>query len=169
MDERPEIPCTGQPPVLIVERKIGAEKKIANGILVKHAVDQQALGMTLKVDPVILCAIPVERPALPRNLSEPLLIQGVEILRQKMKLREQLELEILRQRSHFGGADLVEDDLEHDLINRAFRPPMARREIFPLPSKKNFPPAKHSDPRQNLDGPPGNVQLLPTGFSKSSA
>ena len=40
-------------------------------------------------------------------------VELVEILRQKLEFRQEIELHFLGQGSHLGGADLIENDLKH--------------------------------------------------------
>lgn len=41
----------------------------------------------------------------------------IEVLGQNLELGEKLKLQFLRERRNFGGAQLVEDDLEHQELN----------------------------------------------------
>jgi hypothetical protein len=50
---------------------------------------------------------------IPRDTAEFLILQGVQVTRQKMKLRQKIELQIFRQCGHFCGADGVENHLKH--------------------------------------------------------
>ena len=129
MDQGPEIFGSREPLVFIIERKFRTEEKVPDGVFMEDTMDQDTLGMPLEIDPVIRRAIPVKRAALPGDFSEPLLVERIGLARQKMELREQLELEILRQCSHLGGADFIENDLEHAPTNRADGPRKARMEI----------------------------------------
>ena len=70
-------------------------------------------GVFLEVDAVILRAIAVQLFPLALDHPELALVELVQIGRENLKLRQQIELQSLRQSRHFGGAQLIEDDLEH--------------------------------------------------------
>jgi hypothetical protein len=90
-----------------------AEEEIAQRILVQHTVHGNAFLAPVEVDAVVLC--PIAEQPLPIALQDAkfLLVQLVEVFRQELEFGQQVELEVLGQRGHFGGADFIEDDLEH--------------------------------------------------------
>jgi hypothetical protein len=98
---------------VIGHRELRTEKKITDGVFVKDAVDQDPLGMALKVNPVIPATETVKGASIPLDFAEIFSIKGVQVFGEHLKLREKIELEVLGQGTHFGGADGVEDDLEH--------------------------------------------------------
>ena len=55
---------------LIGHGKLGAKEKITDRVLVKDPMDQDAVGMALEVDAVILAAEAVKRAAIPLDLAE---------------------------------------------------------------------------------------------------
>jgi len=81
--------------ILVRHRQLGAEKEIADRILVKHSVDQDSLGMAFKINPVIAAAIAMQCAAIALDLRELFATQGIEIFGKNLKLGEQIELEIL--------------------------------------------------------------------------
>ena len=81
--------------IVIGHRKLRAEEKIPDCILVQDSVDQDPLSMALKVDPVIAAAVTVQRATIPLDLAEMLSAQGGKILGKNLKLGQQVELEIL--------------------------------------------------------------------------
>jgi len=91
-------------------------------------VDEEALGVAFEVDPVLLGAVAVQRSPVARHPAEALLRQRIQILRQEMEFREEVELEILRELRHLRRADPVEDYLKHAPTIGANRWRLARRE-----------------------------------------
>lgn len=98
---------------VIRHRQLGSEEEVADGILVEYPVNQDSLRVALKVDAMIAAAETVQGAAVALDPAEVGSIEGVQILRQDLKLGEQIELEILGKGAHFRGADGIEDDLEH--------------------------------------------------------
>lgn len=95
-------------------RQFRAEKEVPDRVLVQHPMNQDPLGMALEVDAMIARAEAVEGTTIPLDLAELAAGKGVEIFGKNLELREKIELEILGEGAHFGSADRVEDDLEHD-------------------------------------------------------
>jgi hypothetical protein len=99
--------------IVLRHRQLTAEEKIAQRVLVEDAMNSDTLRATLEVDAVILRPITMELLALALNHPESAGIEVVEVFRQDLKFREQIELESFWQGGHLGGAQFVEDDLEH--------------------------------------------------------
>jgi len=96
VDHAPElVGCLRMIMILVRHRQLGAEKEIADRILVKHSVDQDSLGMAFKINPVIAAAIAMQCAAIALDLRELFAAQGIEIFGKNLKLGEQIELEIL--------------------------------------------------------------------------
>ncbi len=93
--------------------ELGAEKEILERVFVQDAVDQQARLDTLKINPVVLGAVTVQIALLAMELAEFIGIGLVEVLGQEIEFAENLQLQHLGQLGDFGGAAVVEDDLEH--------------------------------------------------------
>ena len=64
-DQRPEIACFRQATVLLVQREIRAEKKIADGVFVEHAVNENPVGVAFEINPVVPRPITVKRSSIP--------------------------------------------------------------------------------------------------------
>lgn len=77
-------------------------------------MDENAIGVALEINPVVPSPVAVERSTIARDAAEFLALQRVEVARQEMKLRQKIELQILRQRGHFAGTDGVEYHLKHN-------------------------------------------------------
>ena len=90
-----------------------AEKKITQRVLVQHAMHCHAFRAPLEIDSVILGPVTMKFFSLPLDHAEAAGIQVIEVFGKDLEFRQQLELQRLRQRRHFRGAQLVEDDLEH--------------------------------------------------------
>ena len=78
----------------------------------QDAMNGDAFGPALEVDAVILCAVAMEDLAVALEPPEFLRVQIVEVVGEAVEFREQIELQLLRQGSHLGGAYFIEDDLE---------------------------------------------------------
>lgn len=113
MDHRPEQVGTLGLIVVVRHGEFGAEEKIADRVLVEHAMDEDALGMTLKIDAVITAAVSVKGSSVPFDPGKILTVEGFKVGREDLELGKKIELEILGKGTHLGGADGVEDDLEH--------------------------------------------------------
>jgi len=99
--------------VIIRHRELGAEEEVADRVLVKHAMNEDPVGVFLKVDAMIAAAVAVQSAAIAANRPEIGTIERIKVGWQNLELREQIELEILGEGAHLGGADGVEDNLEH--------------------------------------------------------
>jgi len=114
VDHAPElVGCLRMIMILVRHRQLGAEKEIADRILVKHSVDQDSLGMAFKINPVIAAAIAMQCAAIALDLRELFAAQGIEIFGKNLKLGEQIELEILGKCAHFRRACGVKYYLKH--------------------------------------------------------
>ena len=80
----------------------------------QHAMDQESRLGPLEINPVLLGPVPIQMALFAIEFAELLRIGLVEILRQEVELAEDLQLEQLGQMGQFGGAAVVEDNLEHD-------------------------------------------------------
>ena len=85
--------------------------------------------MPLEIDPVIPRPVAQERPPVPRDLPELPVPGRIEVAGQELEFRQQVELEVLRQRGHFPGADPVENHLEHAAEIRARPRRLASRDL----------------------------------------
>ena len=81
--------------IVIGHRQFGAEEEILDRILMQDAVDQDALRMALKVDAMVATAVAVQCAPVALDLLEFLPAQGIEVIRQYLKVGKQVELEIL--------------------------------------------------------------------------
>ena len=115
LDELPEF---SRLPELIVfrHRQFASEKKIPQRIFVQNAVHRYPFRTPFKVDTIIFRAITMQFLSLALNDAEAAGVEIVEVFRQNLKFREQLELKGFRQRRHLCRAQLVEDDLEHPFL-----------------------------------------------------
>src|SRR5260221_3638232 len=112
LDQLPEF---SRLPELIVlcHRQFAAEKKIAQRVLVQHAMQGHALGTALEINAVIFRPVTMQLFALAFDHAEAAVVEVVEFFGENLKLGEQIELKSLRQRRHLRRAQLVKDDLEH--------------------------------------------------------
>jgi hypothetical protein len=62
---------------------------------------------------MIAAAVAVQSAAIAANRPEIGTIERIKVGWQNVELCEQVELEILGEGAHLGGADGIEDDLEH--------------------------------------------------------
>jgi len=72
--------------IVIGHRKLRAEEEIPDCVLMQDTVDQDSLGMALKVNPVIATAVTVQRASVSIDLAEVLSAQGGEILGKDLEL-----------------------------------------------------------------------------------
>lgn len=93
--------------------ELGAEEKILERVFMEHAMDEQARLDALEINPVFLGAIAVEIALLAMELAEFIGIGPVEVLGQKIEFAQDLQLEHFGQVGQFGGAAIVENNLEH--------------------------------------------------------
>jgi len=80
----------------------------------KHSMDEDPVGVLLKVDAMVTAAVAVQGASVPADCSEVGSIERIKVGGKNLELGEQVELEILREGAHLGGADGIEDDLEHE-------------------------------------------------------
>src|SRR5438067_329628 len=99
--------------VVFRHRKFAAEKEITKRVLVQDAVDPDALRRPLEIDSIFLRAITMQLLPFALDYAEAAGVEIVEVLGKDLEFRQQIELQRFRQRRHFRGAQLVEDDLEH--------------------------------------------------------
>ena len=82
--------------ILLIEREIRSEQKVADGVFVEHTVDEDAVGMALKIDPVVARPVAVQGTPIARDAAELFPVERIEVAGQKMELGQQVELQILR-------------------------------------------------------------------------
>jgi hypothetical protein len=99
--------------IVLGHRKLRAEEEVADRVLVEHAMDEDAIGVFLKVDAMVAAAVAVQGAPVTANGAEVGSVEGIQVGGKDLELGEQVELEILREGAHLGGADGVEDNLEH--------------------------------------------------------
>jgi len=110
---------------IIGHGELGAEKEVADRVFVKNTVDEDPLGVALEVDAVVAAAEAVQGAAVTLDLAEVGPLEGIKIIRQDLKLSQQVELEILGKRTHFRRAYGIEDDLKHSGEDSGKRLPSA--------------------------------------------
>ena len=76
-------------------------------------MDEQARLDALEINPVFLRAVAVQIALFAMELAEFFRISLIEVLGQEIEFTEDLQLKHLGQVGQFGGAAIVEDDLEH--------------------------------------------------------
>lgn len=113
MNELPKIFCPREAGVLLVEREVRTKEKVPNRILVQDPVNEQALCMLLEVNAVVHGPVAMEHSPIPAHRPKLLSLERLEISGKKMKLRQQLQLKVLRKRCHLGRTYLVKNHLEH--------------------------------------------------------
>ena len=79
----------------------------------EHAVHDDPFARALEIDAMILGAIAKELFTLALQDAEAGRIEIIDVVGQDFELREEIQLEILRQRGHFAGAKFVEHNLKH--------------------------------------------------------
>src|SRR5215211_2967218 len=67
----------------------------------------------LEINPVIFCTVAVQLFSLALDHAKPSFVQTVQIRGENLKFCKQLELQPFRQGRHFGGAQLIKNDLKH--------------------------------------------------------
>jgi hypothetical protein len=89
------------------------EEKIPDGVFVQDAMHEHAFRTAFKINPVVIGAIPIE--TFPFSLDDPerFGIKAVQIVRQKLKLGKQLQLDYFWNPCNFGCTDFIENDLVH--------------------------------------------------------
>src|SRR4029077_5470991 len=75
--------------------QFGAEKKIAQCVLMQHAMHRDAFRGLFKINPVILGTITIESFTISLQQTEPTAIETIKVLRQNLKFSEQVELQSL--------------------------------------------------------------------------
>jgi len=113
VDELPKSLLLPEVLVFLIHRKIGAIKEVADSVFVQHSIHQDSIGVFLKIDAVITGSATVERVPVTAYLPEATAIEVLQILGKNLELHQQLQLQILRQRRHFGRADFGKDRLKH--------------------------------------------------------
>jgi hypothetical protein len=63
---------------------------------------------------MIAAAVAVQGPSVAPDRAEVGPIERVQVGGKDLELCQEVELEILRKSAHLGGADGIEDDLEHE-------------------------------------------------------
>src|SRR4029077_3004792 len=99
--------------LVLRSRQFAAEEEIPKRILVQNAMNLDSFLCLGEVNPVIFGAIAIQLFSSTLDHTEMFGVQTIEVLRQNLKLLEQIELHFLRQRRHLSRAQLVENDLEH--------------------------------------------------------
>jgi hypothetical protein len=115
LDQFPKFPRFAE---LIVFRhwQFAPKKKISERVFMQHAMHGDPLRAALEIDSVIFCAVAVKFLPFAFDYPEAAGVKVIEICWKNLKLRQQIELECLRQCRHLGGAQLVKNDLEHRLV-----------------------------------------------------
>lgn len=113
VDELPKSLLFAEVLVFLIHRKIGTIQEVADGVFVQHSIYENAIWVFLKINAVITGSAAVERVPVPAYLPEATAIEILQILGKNLELHQQLQLQILRQRSHFGRADFGKDRLKH--------------------------------------------------------
>src|SRR6266496_288792 len=93
--------------------QFAAKKEIEKRVLVQNAIDLDTFVGLREINTVIFRAITIQ--FFPRALdhAKPLRIELIQILRQNLELRQQLKLQLLRERGDLGGAQFIKNNLEH--------------------------------------------------------
>jgi hypothetical protein len=73
--------------------------------------------MSFKVDPMIAATVTMQRAAITLDLLKLFSREGIEILRQYLKLGKKIELEILGQGTHLCCTRGIKDHLKHAFKN----------------------------------------------------
>ena len=103
--------------------------------------------MPFKIDPVILGPVAMKISAVSCNPAKSIVVDLPEILRQKVKLGQQVELQVFRQHRHFCRADLIKNYLKHSFNIGAEAPQLARREF-----ERQISSQEENTPEQNQIG-----------------
>ena len=90
MNEGPEDIGLRDLPVFFIDGKIGAEKKISNGVFMKHPMDQEAFWMLFKINPVIPRPIAQKRAPISRHLAELFILQRLQVSGEKLEFGKQV-------------------------------------------------------------------------------
>src|SRR5205814_8726610 len=78
--------------LILARRQFGAEKKIAQRVLVQNPMHRDAFRRLFEINPVIFGAITIKFFPLALEQTKSAGIEMVEFLRQNLKFREQIEL-----------------------------------------------------------------------------
>ena len=98
---------------ILAQGHFRTEQEIGKCSLVQDAVDDNGAVLHLEIETVFLRPESMEDVAIPLDAPEFIAAQTVEILLRDAEFFEQLELLQGPQSGNFGGADFIEDDLEH--------------------------------------------------------
>ena len=84
--------------LFVAKWQLRTKQKIANRVFVQDAVNEYAFGASLEVDTVIVGSVPVQTFALPLDHAKRLRVEAIQVFGQKLELRQELQLEFLRDR-----------------------------------------------------------------------
>ena len=104
--------------------QLGAKEEILECVLVQDAMDEQARLGALEINPILLGAIAVQMALFAFELAEFIGIGLVEVLGQEIEFAENLQLKQFGQMGQFGGAAVVEDNLEHGWLDSRINQPV---------------------------------------------
>jgi hypothetical protein len=76
-------------------------------------MDEDTFWTPLEIDPVIVRSVAIEFLALALDGAERPGVKLIQIVRQELEIRQELELQLFWDPGHLRGADLVKDDLVH--------------------------------------------------------
>src|SRR5207302_4334854 len=79
--------------LILARRQFGAEKKIAQRVLVQHPMHRDAFRCLFKINPVIFGTTPIQSFAIALQQTKSAAIETIEVLRQNVKFSEQIELQ----------------------------------------------------------------------------
>lgn len=105
--------------IIVTHREIGAIEKILEGVFAQDAVDDDrpVILRDLEIDPHITGAVAIKLFPIPFDLAElrafRMVLDTLEILGFDLEFIEHFELLERGELRDLGGADFVEDDLEH--------------------------------------------------------
>ena len=74
--------------VFLIEREVGPEKKIADRVLVKDAMDEKSVSMAFKIDAIILGTVAMKRSPIARDFAKHLTVDRIQIAWQELEFRQ---------------------------------------------------------------------------------
>jgi hypothetical protein len=106
--------------LVLGERHFRTEKEIRESALVENAMDDHRAIFDLKVNAPIAGAKAIELLLIALDEAKTIVIERIEIALLHVKLIEQFELLESAHLRHFGGANFVKDNFQHEKMMRRF-------------------------------------------------
>src|SRR5262249_15946417 len=93
--------------------QLRAEEKIPDRVFMENPVDKDPFRASLKIDAIVASSITIEPLALAFDDPERFGVEVSKVVGQELELRQEFQLQRLRDARNLSRADLVEDNLIH--------------------------------------------------------